>query len=248
MQNQKDNDQNKNEAPKTEAEEHRDERIEKTGQLTLSDAASGEKIHLLTIIGEIEGHDNLSGNSKTTKYEHILPLLAGIEESDDIDGLLLLLNTVGGDIEAGLAIAEMIAGMKKPTVSLVLGGGHSIGIPLAVCTKKSFITHTASMTVHPVRMTGLVVGAPQTFRYFQRIQEQIADFVTANSKISREDFEHYMMATGEMATDVGTILYGKEAVASGLIDRLGGLSDALAALHKMIDKQSHGKEHMKNEK
>ena len=194
------------------------------------------KIYTLTIIGQVEGHQVLPENCKTTKYEHVLPLLAGIEESDDIDGLLLLLNTVGGDIEAGLAIAEMIAGMKKPTVSLVLGGGHSIGIPLAVCTKKSFITPTASMTVHPVRMTGLVVGAPQTFRYFQRIQEQIADFVTANSKISKEKFEQYMMATGEMATDVGTILYGKEAVASGLIDKLGGLNDALSALHKMIGK------------
>ena len=193
-------------------------------------------IYTLTIIGQVEGHQVLPENCKTTKYEHVLPLLAGIEESDDIDGLLLLLNTVGGDIEAGLAIAEMIAGMKKPTVSLVLGGGHSIGIPLAVCTKKSFITPTASMTVHPVRMTGLVVGAPQTFRYFQRIQEQIADFVTANSKISKSDFEHYMMATGEMATDVGTILYGKEAVSSGLIDKLGGLNDALSALHRMISK------------
>ena len=196
-------------------------------------------IYTLTIIGQIEGHQVLPETVKTTKYEHILPLLAGIEESDDIDGLLLLLNTVGGDIEAGLAIAEMISGMKKPTVSLVLGGGHSIGIPLAVCTKKSFITHTASMTVHPVRMTGLVVGAPQTFRYFQRLQEQIADFVTANSGISREAFEGYMMATGEIATDVGTILYGKEAVESGLIDHLGGLSDALSALHMMItEKQS----------
>ena len=194
-------------------------------------------IYTLTIIGQVEGHMNAPENVKTTKYEHVLPLLASIEESEDIDGLLLLLNTVGGDIEAGLAIAEMIAGMKKPTVSLVLGGGHSIGIPLAVCTKKSFITPTASMTVHPVRMTGLVVGAPQTYRYFHRIQEQIADFVTANSRISREDFEGYMMATGEMATDVGTILYGKEAVSSGLIDRLGTLSDALATLHKMIEKQ-----------
>ena len=194
-------------------------------------------IYTLTIIGQIEGHQVAPETVKTTKYEHILPLLAGIEESDDIDGLLLLLNTVGGDIEAGLAIAEMISGMRKPTVSLVLGGGHSIGIPLAVCTKKSFITPTASMTVHPVRMTGLVVGAPQTFRYFQRIQEQIADFVTANSKITREKFEHYMMATGEMATDVGTILYGIEAVASGLIDKLGGLSDALTALHNMIDRR-----------
>lgn len=200
-------------------------------------ASSTGRIYTLTIIGQVEGHQVAPENVKTTKYEHVLPLLAMIEESDEIDGLLLLLNTVGGDIEAGLAISGMIAGMKKPTVSLVLGGGHSIGIPLAVCTKKSFITPTASMTVHPVRMTGLVVGAPQTFRYFQRIQEQIADFVTANSRISREDFERYMMATGEMATDVGTILYGKEAVSSGLIDKLGGLNDALTALHKMIDKQ-----------
>ena len=192
-------------------------------------------IYTLTIIGQIEGHQVLPENVKTTKYEHILPLLAGIEESDEIDGILLLLNTVGGDIEAGLAIAEMISGMKKPTVSLVLGGGHSIGIPLAVCAKKSFITRTASMTVHPVRMTGLVVGAPQTFRYFHRIQEQITDFVTANSAITKETFEGYMMATGEMATDVGTILYGKDAVASGLIDELGDLNDALSELHKMID-------------
>jgi len=198
-------------------------------------------IYTLTIIGQVEGHQVAPETVKTTKYEHVLPLLSGIEESDEIDGLLLLLNTVGGDIEAGLAIAEMIAGMKKPTVSLVLGGGHSIGIPLAVCTKKSFITPTASMTVHPVRMTGLVVGAPQTFRYFQRIQEQIADFVTANSKISRKAFEEYMMATGEMATDVGTILYGKEAVESGLIDKMGGISDALAALHRMIGKQKMDK-------
>ena len=215
-----------------------------------ADLTRSEKgnIYTLTIIGQVEGHMIAPETVKTTKYEHVLPLLAGIEESDEIDGLLLLLNTVGGDIEAGLAIAEMIAGMKKPTVSLVLGGGHSIGIPLAVCTKKSFITQTASMTVHPVRMTGLVVGAPQTYRYFQRIQEQIADFVTANSKISREDFEDYMMATGEMATDVGTILYGREAVASGLIDRLGGLSDALAALHRMIEKQDKNTRPLKNEK
>lgn len=193
-------------------------------------------IYTLTIIGQVEGHQVLPENVKTTKYEHILPLLAGIEESSEIDGLLLLLNTVGGDIEAGLAIAEMVSGMKKPSVSLVLGGGHSIGIPLAVCTRRSFITPTASMTVHPVRMTGLVVGAPQTYRYFQRIQEQIADFVTANSGISRDRFERYMMATGEMATDVGTILYGKEAVASGLIDQLGGISDALSCLRDMIGK------------
>ena len=207
-----------------------------------SDITKGKdgSIYTLTIIGQVEGHQVLPETCKTTKYEHVLPLLAGLEESDDVDGLLLLLNTVGGDIEAGLAIAEMIAGMKKPTVSLVLGGGHSIGIPLAVCTKRSFITPTASMTVHPVRMTGLVVGAPQTFRYFQRIQEQIADFVTTNSQISKDDFEHFMMATGEMATDVGTILYGKEAVASGLIDQLGGLNDALTCLHRMIEEQKAG--------
>ena len=215
--------------------EEREQLVELGSDLTRSSKGS---IYTLTIIGQVEGHQVLPETAKTTKYEHVLPLLAGIEESDEIDGLLLLLNTVGGDIEAGLAIAEMIAGMKKPTVSLVLGGGHSIGIPLAVCTKKSYITPTASMTVHPVRMTGLVVGAPQTFRYFQRIQEQIADFVTANSNISKEQFEHYMMATGEMATDVGTILYGKEAVASGLIDELGGLNDALSELHRMIDKQN----------
>ena len=211
--------------------EEREQLVELGSDLTSS---SKGNIYTLIIIGQVEGHQVLPETAKTTKYEHVLPLLAGIEESDDIDGLLLLLNTVGGDIEAGLAIAEMIAGMKKPTVSLVLGGGHSIGIPLAVCTKKSYITPTASMTVHPVRMTGLVVGAPQTFRYFQRIQEQIADFVTENSGISKEQFERYMMATGEMATDVGTILYGKEAVSSGLIDELGGLNDALSELHRMI--------------
>ncbi len=219
-------------------EQEREQIVELGSDLTKSKSG---KIYTLTIIGQVEGHQVLPETCKTTKYEHVLPLLAGIEESDEIDGLLLLLNTVGGDIEAGLAIAEMIAGMKKPTVSLVLGGGHSIGIPLAVCTKKSFITPTASMTVHPVRMTGLVVGAPQTFRYFQRIQEQIVEFVANNSKISKSEFEHFMMATGEMATDVGTILYGKEAVASGLIDRLGGLNDALSALHRMIDKSKASK-------
>ena len=217
--------------------QNKENELERVVQLG-SDITKSSKgnIYTLTIIGQVEGHQVAPETVKTTKYEHVLPLLAGIEESEDIDGLLLLLNTVGGDIEAGLAIAEMIAGMKKPTVSLVLGGGHSIGIPLAVCTKESFITPTASMTVHPVRMTGLVVGAPQTFRYFQRIQEQIADFVTTNSKISRKKIEQYMMATGEMATDVGTILYGKEAVDSGLIDHLGGLNDALFALHEMIEK------------
>ena len=227
---------------KNEHNDNVDQIIELGSDLTKSNKSN---IYTLTIIGQVEGHQVLPETANTTKYEHILPLLAGIEESDEIDGLLLLLNTVGGDIEAGLAIAEMIAGMKKPTVSLVLGGGHSIGIPLAVCTKKSYITPTASMTVHPVRMTGLVVGAPQTFRYFQRIQEQIMEFVASNSRIPKADFEKFMMATGEMATDVGTILYGKEAVSSGLIDQLGGLSDALEELHGMIKEYKDRKDQNK---
>ena len=197
-------------------------------------------IYTLTIIGQIEGHQALPENIKTTKYEHVIPLLAAVEESEEIDGLLLL-NTVGGDIEAGLAIAELIAGMKKPTVSLVLGGGHSIGIPLAVSAKKSLIVPTASMTVHPVRMTGLVVGAPQTYQYFNQIQEQIVNFVTKNSHISREDFLRYMMATDEIATDVGTVLYGEEAVSSGLMDAIGSLSDALSLLHRQIERKKRTK-------
>ena len=220
------------ETQQTDAGRLEKEEIEDLGTVTL--ARGGHVIHCLTVIGQIEGHTEAPQGQKTTKYEHVLPLLATIEESEDIDGLLLLLNTVGGDIEAGLAISELIAGMKKPTVSLVLGGGHSIGIPLAVSAKRSMIAPTASMMIHPVRMSGVVVGAPATYHYFQRIQEQITDFVTANSKISREKFSEYMMATGQIATDVGTIVYGREAVQSGLIDRLGSLHDALDALHRMI--------------
>ena len=197
-------------------------------------------IYTLTIIGQVEGHQILPETAKSTKYEHILPLLASIEESPEIDGLLILLNTVGGDIEAGLAISEMIAGMRKPTVSLVLGGGHSIGIPLAVSAKRCMIAPTASMTIHPVRMTGVVVGAPQTYQYFNRIQEQIVDFVTANSGISREKFLHYMMATGEIATDVGSVVYGREAVQVGLVDQLGSVGDALEYLHQEIEKRKNG--------
>ena len=195
-------------------------------------------IYTLTIIGQIEGHQVLPESVKTTKYEHVLPLLASIEESEDIDGLLLLLNTVGGDIEAGLAIAELISGMKKPTVSLVLGGGHSIGVPLAVSAKKCLIAPSAGMTIHPVRISGTVVGSPATYQYFNRIQERIVEFVTANSRIKREKFLEYMMATGELASDVGTVIYGKEAVDCGLIDRLGSLGDALEVLHKQIEKQA----------
>ncbi len=216
-----------------------EERMEELGAgLTKSDKGC---IYTLTIIGQIEGHQVAPETVKTTKYEHILPLLATIEESEDIDGLLLLLNTVGGDIEAGLAISELIAGMSKPTVSLVLGGGHSIGIPLAVSAKRSMIAPTASMMIHPVRMSGVVVGSPVTYHYFQQIQEQITDFVTENSNISREDFSAYMMATGQIATDVGTIVYGREAVDSGLIDQLGSLHDALECLHHMISERKDGK-------
>ncbi len=189
----------------------------------------------LSIIGQIEGHQILPETAKTTKYEHVLPLLAAIEQSEQVKGVLLLLNTVGGDIEAGLAIAELVAGMKTPTVSLVLGGGHSIGVPLAVCARKSFIARTASMTIHPVRMTGTVIGAPQTYQYLQRIREQIVEFVTLHSGIDRQTFLGYMMATGEIASDVGTVIYGQQAVDCGLIDAVGTLSDALGELRRMID-------------
>ena len=194
-------------------------------------------IYVLTIVGQIEGHQLLPSNSKTTKYEHVLPLLATVEESDQIDGLLVLLNTVGGDIEAGLAIAELISSMTKPTVSLVLGGGHSIGVPLAVSAKESFIAPSAAMTIHPVRLNGLVIGVPQTFYYFERIQERIIQFVTANSTVKRETFTKLMLQTGELAADVGSVIYGEEAVQLGLIDQIGGLGDALACLHRQIQRQ-----------
>lgn len=192
-------------------------------------------IHCLTIIGQIEGHYILPPQNKTTKYEHVIPQLAAIEESEEIKGLLILLNTVGGDVEAGLAIAEMIAGMKKPAVSVVLGGGHSIGVPLAVSARESFIVPSATMTIHPVRMNGLVLGVPQSFSYFEKMQDRITRFVTDNSRISREDFMRLMMATGELAMDVGTSIDGEEAVRIGLIDHLGGLSDAIECLYRMID-------------
>lgn len=191
-------------------------------------------VHILTIVGQVEGHQILPPTTKSTKYEHVMPLLATVEESDQVDGLLILLNTMGGDIEAGLGIAELIASMSKPTVSLVLGGGHSIGVPLAVSAKRSFIAPSAAMTIHPVRLNGLVIGVPQTFYYFERIQERITQFVTANSHIKRETFTKLMLRTGELAADVGSVIYGEEAVELGLIDQIGGLSDALACLHEMI--------------
>lgn len=204
-------------------------------------ASSKGVIHCLTIVGQIEGHQILSPETKTTKYEHVMPQLAAIEESEEIEGLIILLNTVGGDIEAGLGIAELIASMKKPTVSLVLGGGHSIGVPLAVAAKHSIIAPSAAMTIHPVRLTGVVIGVPQTYNYFGKIQERIVQFVTSNSKINREKFIEMMVKTGELAADVGSVIYGAEAVQIGLIDQLGGLSDALSWLHKQIDEQKKKK-------
>lgn len=191
-------------------------------------------IYTLTIIGQVEGHQILPETAKSTKYEHVMPLLASLEQDEEIDGVLLLLNTVGGDIEAGLGIAELIAGMRKPTVSLVLGGGHSIGVPLAVAPKVSMIVPSASMTIHPVRMNGTVIAAPQTFNYFERIQERIVSFVSKNSHISEKKFLNLMLKTGEMAADVGSVIYGEEAVNLGLIDRIGGLSDALDCLYEQI--------------
>ena len=191
-------------------------------------------IYCLTVIGQIEGHYLLPQGNKTTKYEHVIPSLLAVDEDERIDGLLVLLNTSGGDVEAGLAIAEMIAGMRKPSVSLVLGGGHSIGIPLAVAADRSFITGTASMTVHPVRTTGLTVGAPQTFRYFEKLQERITRFVTENSSVSPERYRELVLNTGELVTDIGTVLEGREAVECGLIDAVGTLSEATDALYEMI--------------
>ena len=210
---------------------------EQTDELKeLGTAVAGE-IHCVTIIGQVEGHQMLGEDSKTTKYEHVMPLLAAIEETPSIGGVLILLNTVGGDVDAGLGIAELIAGMTKPTASLILGGGHSIGAPLAVAAKRSFIAPTAAMTLHPVRLTGVVLGAPQTYRYFEQMQERIVGFLTTHSHITREQLLSYMLATDELANDLGTVLTGREAVECGLIDCLGGLSDALSWLHGEIGKQ-----------
>ena len=198
-------------------------------------------VYCLTIIGQIEGHMTAGSNTKTTKYEHVLPLLAKLEESEEVDGVLFLLNTVGGDVEAGLAIAELIAGMTKPTVSIVLGGSHSIGVPLAVAAKRSFAVPSAAMTIHPVRMSGTVIAAPQTYDYFQRLQDRIVAFVSGHSHISGEAFQALMLKTGEMASDVGSILYGEEAVQKGLIDQVGGLSDGLQCLYRQIEEKRNQK-------
>lgn len=210
------------------AAERRAIKMEEIKELGASRAGT---IHCLTIVGQIEGHQLLPEDTKSTKYEHVLPLIAAVEESPEIEGLLILLNTMGGDVEAGLAIAELIAGMKKPTVSLVLGGGHSIGVPLAVAAQRSMIAPSAAMTIHPVRINGVVIGVPQTYNYFSRIQERIVSFVTEHSHISREEYLRFMTNTDELANDVGSVIHGEEAVSSGLIDCLGTLSDALDYLH-----------------
>lgn len=215
------------------------QQIEHVGHVSIKN--SKHLIHCLTIIGEVEGHYILPPQNKTTKYEHIMPALVAIEQDTSIEGLVIIINTVGGDVEAGLAIAELIAGMKTPTVSIVLGGGHSIGVPLAVCSKKSFIVPSATMTIHPVRMNGLVLGVPQTLSYFDKMQDRIVRFVCENSKITPERFRELMMTTGELVMDVGTVLDGESAVREGIIDSLGGLSDAIECLYEQIESASNEK-------
>ncbi len=212
--------------------------VEDTASVTTDNG--NHRIHCMTIVGQIEGHYVLPNETKATKYEHMIPQLVAVDESREIEGLLILLNTVGGDVEAGLALAELIAGMKKPTVSLVLGGGHSIGVPLAVAARRSFIVPSATMTIHPVRTNGLVLGVPQAFTYFRRMQERIVNFVCRHSSISDKRFYELCMATGEMATDVGSVLAGEEAVKEGLIDCIGMLKDAVEELYRMIEEDQKG--------
>lgn len=219
-----------------EKEEKKDEKICEMGQVILDN--NKHNIHLLTIIGEIEGHENLPSNAKSTKYEHILPTLAAIEDNDNIDGLLILLQTSGGDCSAGLAIAEMISSLSKPTVSLVIGDSHSIGVPLAVATDYSFIVPSATMILHPVRMSGTVIGAPQTFEYFKIIQDRIVNFITTHSLMQPERIEKLMLAQGVLTKDLGTILVGEDTVSEGLISEVGGISNALSKLHELIDNLS----------
>ena len=229
-----DSGENKDRSEARDDEKQQTDQIVDTGSVITGDGR--HMIHCLTVIGQIEGHNVLPSQNKTTKYEHVIPQLVAIEEEPRIDGLLMILNTVGGDVEAGLAIAELVAGMKKPTVSLVLGGGHSIGVPLAVAAKHSFIAPSATMTIHPVRMNGLMLGVQQTLEYFQRMQERITQFVTDNSHITPQRFYELAMNTEELVMDVGTVLDGPDAVKEGLIDSLGSLSDAIDCLYQMIDK------------
>mgnify|MGYP001172882230 CR=1 FL=1 len=231
----KSNEEQENEKLEKQNEDLKDKKISEYGQTLLENGKHDHKIHLLSIIGEIEGHECLPQHNKTTKYEHVLPQLAAIEDSNDIDGLLILINTVGGDVEAGLAIAEMIASLSKPTVSLVLGGSHSIGVPLAVSADYSFIVPSATMIIHPVRMNGMVIGVTQTFEYFEKIQDRIINFVVNHSRIDYETFRGLMLDTKQLAKDVGSILVGAEAVEKGIIDAVGGIKEALDKINEMID-------------
>ena len=218
-------------------EQREDENLQEYGQMTLEKNQGKRKIHLLSIIGEIEGHENLSGNAKATKYDHVLPKLAFLEDDDSVDGLLVLLNTSGGDVDAGLAIAEMIASLTMPTVSLVLGGSHSIGVPLSVSTDYSFIVPTGTIMIHPVRMTGMVIGAAQTYEYFNMIQDRILSFISDHSKMEYEHVRSLMHNTKMLTRDLGTVLVGTQAVEEGLIDEVGGIREALNKLYEMIDEK-----------
>lgn len=225
-----------------ENEDLKDKKINEYGQIVLENGKRDHKIHLLSVIGEIEGHECLPQHNKTTKYEHVLPQLAAIEDSNEIDGLLILINTVGGDVEAGLAIAEMIASLSKPTVSLVLGGSHSIGVPLAVSANYSYIVPTATMIIHPVRMNGTVIGVTQTFEYFEKIQDRIIKFVVDHSNIDYASFKNLMLDTNQLAKDVGSILVGDETVKKGIINEVGGIKEALGKINEMIDENDKKKE------
>ena len=225
------------ELDKKDIEQKENEEIKDMGQLTLDHSRQKHRIHLLSIIGEVEGHECLNGNAKSTKYEHILPKLAAIEDDNQVDGVMVLINTVGGDVESGLAIAEMIASLSKPTVSLVLGGSHSIGVPLAVSTDYSYIVPTGTMVIHPVRLTGLVIGAPQTYDYFQQMQDRIVGFISDHCFAKNERLEEMMLNTGMLTKDLGTVLVGEEAVKEGLIDEVGGIHEALTKLNELIEKK-----------
>lgn len=225
-----------------EKEHNENEEIKEMGQLTLDQGKARHKIHLLSIIGEIEGHESLSPNAKTTKYEHVLPKLASIEDDGTVDGVLVIINTVGGDVESGLAIAEMISSLSKPTVSLVLGGSHSIGVPLAVSTDYSYIVPTGTMVIHPVRINGLVIGAPQTYDYFQQMQDRITGFIADHCFATQEQLEKMMMNTSMLTKDLGTILVGNQAVSEGIINEVGGIDEAMRKLHEMIEESKESEE------
>lgn len=230
-----------NKSEKLENESKKNEQIQEMGQVTLEENARNDRIQLLTVIGEIEGHESLSSSSKTTKYEHVLPKLAMIEDNKDVDGLLILLNTVGGDVEAGLAIAEMIASLSKPTVSLVLGGGHSIGVPMAVSADYSFIVPSATMVIHPVRTNGMFIGVMQSYKNIEKIQDRITGFIASHSNMTQERIEELMLDTTQLVKDVGTMLDGEEAVKEGLINEVGGISQALSKLYEMVEKRKSTK-------